>query len=917
MATTQNSLGLTTVIGRRTPRTAFSLQVPTTAAGHNINLGQTQAEYDTTTASLIYGPQSISALGLLPLGGTLRGLGLVKPIRGGDLLFFAGPGYANGTDGVHVYGMRERVLVHGGLISMGVFSGSSEVGAGRIAGLDLGYAGTQGRWNETLEALLERTSGMAQGGVFTGLAAPVSTPANAFAYQARVDYGGRSSYVSATLRNLPVTFAAFSSGFQGDRLASLTARTAAGSSNLALQTARETVGAGLAQELNTRTTFSIDRPLWRSTDASLFLTDDKQTLADQQLWTGGAIATLTTTLKNVGIQVNGQLQRSTYDIAAPSAQSSYGLTATGALFKRYQLQSSYQIAQQTSLGTINRSRVFSAGISRTFGRLAVSLVDTLTRTVTPATDSLSTQPVLAISRSLSPAITLTAQAGWQSNRDRLNPLANGRSAIFNISLGTPFSFGNGAATGRVDPHLPATISGTVFSESTNFTGLQAVAMPTGVGNIGVILDGTQIQRTDAQGRFQFQFVKPGNHYVALDDAGLPRGMTPLQPYLNVTVQGGQVAQVSLGLGSYGALGGRVVGRDREGRVFPLPAVQLTLDKDAQTTVTGPNGYYGFGRLGAGRHTVSVRVDSLPAEVGLSGAPERAVSVQLGQVTELDFLAEPLGSIAGHVVPQGTPVSAGVGINNAYVIAEPGEHAAITNEDGSFLLDNLPPGTYTLSVDPETLPMDTAVASGPTAPVVLAANQKITDVLFEVGAKERPIVFSFQQSSAPVVLASLARAELPPGGVTSVRVSASGPVSAIVARGLGVATPLQYDQHAKAWLGNFVVPPTAKPGKYTLEIEISGGSSATAPLQVNSSIPTLMAKLTPARPERGQYVRVQALFIVDARAGDAIAWQDGAVTRLPKPLNGRLFAFDVKIPQLPYHGMLTTREGAVPIVLTAR
>jgi hypothetical protein len=60
--------------------------------------------------------------------------------------------------------------------------------------------------------------------------------------------------------------------------------------------------------------------------------------------------------------------------------------------------------------------------------------------------------------------------------------------------------------------------------------------------------------------------------------------------------------------------------------------------------------------------------------------------------------------------------------------------------------------------------------------------------------------------------------------------------------------------------------------------------------------------------------VQAHFLVDARAGDKILWQDGTATILPKPRTGRYFEFDFKVTTTPFRGSLQTANGQLALTL---
>ena len=118
-----------------------------------------------------------------------------------------------------------------------------------------------------------------------------------------------------------------------------------------------------------------------------------------------------------------------------------------------------------------------------------------------------------------------------------------------------------------------------------------------------------------------------------------------------------------------------------------------------------------------------------------------VQVHTGGYTNVTFKAQPLGSIAGDVLfgPEMLPGLKG-GVANAYVVAEPGEHAAIDLEDGSFMIDNLPAGDYAVSVDPKRCRRRWARSRkgwGSTwrRPTVGRAD-------FTVGSFEKKVVFSF-------------------------------------------------------------------------------------------------------------------------------------------------------------------------------
>ena len=80
------------------------------------------------------------------------------------------------------------------------------------------------------------------------------------------------------------------------------------------------------------------------------------------------------------------------------------------------------------------------------------------------------------------------------------------------------------------------------------------------------------------------------------------------------------------------------------------------------------------------------------------------------------------------------------------------------------------------------------------------------------------------------------------------------------------------------------------------------------------MPLAILTYTPPHPVRGDSVHVRARFLVDAREGDKIQWEDGQTTVLGKPVSGRVFTFDLRISLRPLHGALLTKRGTLPIEL---
>jgi hypothetical protein len=293
-----------------------------------------------------------------------------------------------------------------------------------------------------------------------------------------------------------------------------------------------------------------------------------------------------------------------------------------------------------------------------------------------------------------------------------------------------------------------------------------------------------------------------------------------------------------------------------------------------------------------------------------------VVVRDGEIAMLDFIASPLGSIAGTVVfdPSLAPDHSGP-VMNAYVVAEPGDYAAISNDDGSFLLDNLPAGTYTLNIDPETVPPDTGSTGSQS--VTLSPNGHLEGIQFVIGRKQKAIVFSLKSGGESVATnMALQESALPPGGATEVSVDGSARARSVVVTAFEKRIDLSYDKKRRKWIGVVIVPIDAPPGSATILADVDGPqkASASADLQVDPAIPIATFTTTPHRPMRGQYVQVRARFVADVHPGDRIRWLDGQLTKLGSPLTGRIFQFTVKISVQPMRGVLLTKQGQLPIIL---
>ncbi len=437
------------------------------------------------------------------------------------------------------------------------------------------------------------------------------------------------------------------------------------------------------------------------------------------------------------------------------------------------------------------------------------------------------------------------------DRFRQTGLGAGTGTAFNASLVGPFGFGQPqAGYGRANPKLPAVIRGTVtFSTSpTPF----AYNQPTirGFNNALVILDGGISQRTDSSGSFEFHFVSAGTHTIRVDPATLPPGLVLDREYQSLAVLGGQTMTVQFNVGNFAGIAGTVVATDSGGAKHPLGNVGIAID-GIQAVTTTSDGHYQIGRLNPGAHTISIVDATVPSTVAFTGDTKRTVTVTPGTQTPVDFTATTLGSIGGFVMAPadgafGTPV----GLKNVYVVAEPGDHAGITDDDGSFLLDNLQPGTYTINVDPDTIPDGLAVLSGPDAPIVLAGGAAVSGMVFHLGEGVKNVVYTFNDGKKLPIQVVTDPAVAPPGALVRVvaRTTAKDAKALAVESDVLGAFPLRFDQRAGAWTAAFIVPPLAR-GDYALTVTAphDRGERRNRAALGRPADPALRAPALPAEP----------------------------------------------------------------------
>ncbi|MDX1645884.1 MAG: DUF4382 domain-containing protein [Longimicrobiales bacterium] len=249
--------------------------------------------------------------------------------------------------------------------------------------------------------------------------------------------------------------------------------------------------------------------------------------------------------------------------------------------------------------------------------------------------------------------------------------------------------------------VAASIAGTVFTnvDGLSIEGLTVVATPQDEGSAPGYQTETATALTDMDGVYKMWYMVPGTYEVTVDtDPGFatdPEAQTvELGWSENITDVDFELLDVR------GSISGTV---STELMDVPVEGVMVTAQPEMEgiepvMVATGPGGAYTMEDVVPGSYTVTIEV----GEDQLSDPAEHMVEVGPNEdVVDVDFaIVEDLtGSISGTV---GTDLE-GVTVEGLTVTATPSAEGvdpieATTNPDGTYTIDQVPAGTWTVTVD---------------------------------------------------------------------------------------------------------------------------------------------------------------------------------------------------------------------------
>jgi hypothetical protein len=892
---------LSLVAERRTEQSSLSITNSFGYGGASFSAGSLIVGYRTPKYGLSYGEVTGPADSQLQIGGIARGVSLSIPVRNGELSYIAGTAAQQTTllnETFRVLGLRRDWNAFGGFLGLGAYYGAGEQGIGRETITDIGFRRYGKSLSTDTEVAISSTHGV-----------PGAPDGARLATAFQADLQGKNTFTTLALKFDPA-------GFQ-----SLTSSVNPGfSADLALRRHSERFG-----ELNLELAHSDSR-----LDSSV-QHDDRATFSGGKSWS------------KVGLQYVAGLEGTRID-GQLTLQRTAALTLTEqvrslSLFETYQATSSSSsngFAAQRQLALGLSKPVFGGSFAYQFSRSESSSASgsdggawaqavSYRRSIGKKLDAQISQsfqtsanngvPTRLMETSLSLVRRISNVVAIQISGDRFHQsgLGGGSGTSFNASLVGPFGFGDSAGgRGRANPNLPAVIRGIVtYSASASPFAYNAPTIR-GFNNALVILDGRITQRTDSSGQFEFRFVSQGTHTVRIDEATITPGLIVDRDNQTVKVLGGQTTTLQFNVGNFAGISGLVATQGSDGAKHPLGNVGISVD-GIQAVTTSPDGRYQIGRLSPGAHTIEIVESTVPSTVQFLADKKKTVTVSAGTSTPLNFVALPLGSIAGSVV---APSDGGfgnlVGLKNVYVVAEPGEHAVITDDDGSFLMDNIPAGTYTLTLDQDTVPDGLSVLSGPEGALSVAPGSPLSGVIFKLGAAPKNVVFTYSDGHRVPIQVEVLPKVAPPGALLRVtaRTNAKDVTALAAESDVFGSFPLRLDAKTGLWTGSALVPPLAK-GDYALTVTAHRNdvTDASSLVPVDPRVPLFAIRMSPREPGPRQTVKVSLKSLAPAEEGDVLQFEDGYKIALPKPV-GHLFVFDMRIwgRGLPYSATLLTKRG---------
>ncbi|MBN1774623.1 MAG: carboxypeptidase regulatory-like domain-containing protein [Deltaproteobacteria bacterium] len=218
-------------------------------------------------------------------------------------------------------------------------------------------------------------------------------------------------------------------------------------------------------------------------------------------------------------------------------------------------------------------------------------------------------------------------------------------------------------------------------------------------------DGELSARTDGSGRFELLHVAAGRRTVVATHAAHPQVQRTVE-----VPSAGDLTGVELRMPAGGAIAGTVTDQRRGAAVAEAIVVARASGEGRGggafgNTQVGAGGSYRLEGLAAGRYEVTVVVPPSDAGGRLRGpefsVPKEAV-VRSGETTTVDFQLGGGTTVSGVVSQAGAPVPGASITFSPEQGAFGGRRSTVADDDGSYVLEDVAPGSYVVRVERTSL-----------------------------------------------------------------------------------------------------------------------------------------------------------------------------------------------------------------------
>ena len=166
-------------------------------------------------------------------------------------------------------------------------------------------------------------------------------------------------------------------------------------------------------------------------------------------------------------------------------------------------------------------------------------------------------------------------------------------------------------------------------------------------------------------------------------------------------------------------------------------------EDGSMMKTDERGYYQFPRVEVGGHMVTLDVRRIPAAYSIISPENVRIEVRLRDTLTVNFQLVAAGRIQGRVISDannnGKPDPGEKGIPDVLLLLEPRGMNTYSDEEGTFVLENVLPGSYLLKPDAVTLPEEGVITSSPELKFDISVGEELQDMNFLIYVKPRPII----------------------------------------------------------------------------------------------------------------------------------------------------------------------------------